>query len=93
MISSAVTGSPAAASMDKTTSSYGSAGSVDSMFLQLLITQLKNQDPLSPADPSAFVQQLAQVSSLDQLTQINQLLQNALAGYSTTATHPSSGGQ
>ncbi|MDB6049998.1 MAG: flagellar basal body rod modification protein [Pseudomonas sp.] len=34
-------------------------------FLQLLTTQLKNQDPLSPQDNTAFVSQLAQFSSLE----------------------------
>ena len=79
-----------AASGAGTSPAAGSAGNVDSMFMQLLITQLKNQDPTSPMDPSAFVQQLAQVTSLDQLTQINQLLQNTL-GTSTTTTSSSGG--
>jgi flagellar basal-body rod modification protein FlgD len=35
-------------------------------FLQLLVAQLKNQDPLQPQDGSAFVAQLAQFSNLDQ---------------------------
>ena len=72
-------------------SSSKSAASVDSMFMELLITQLKNQDPTSPMDPSVFVQQLAQVTSLDQLTQINKLLQNTLGGSVTTTS--SSGGE
>lgn len=67
-------------------STAASGGSIDTMFMQLLITQLKNQDPTSPMDPSAFVQQLAQVTSLDQLTQINQLLQNVLGGATTTSS-------
>jgi flagellar basal-body rod modification protein FlgD len=40
-------------------------------FLTLLITQLKNQDPMSPQDSSEFVAQLAQFSSLEQITQLN----------------------
>lgn len=75
-----------AANAGGTSSGANSAGSIDSMFLQLLITQLKHQDPTSPMDPSAFVQQLAQVTSLDQLTQINQLLQNTLGSVFTTST-------
>ena len=59
-------------------------GGMDSMFMQLLITQLQNQDPLSPMDPSTFVTQLVGVNSLDQLTQINQLLQNTLGSSNTT---------
>lgn len=48
-------------------------------FLQLLVTQLKNQDPLSPMDNTAFVAQLAQFSSLEQLSNMNTSLQsNAL---------------
>jgi flagellar basal-body rod modification protein FlgD len=41
------------------------------VFLQLLVTQLKNQDPLQPQDNTAFLAQLAQFSSLEQLQQIS----------------------
>ncbi len=82
MTSNAVTGA-AAPTTGTTAGSSSGTGSIDTMFMQLLITQLQNQDPLSPMDPSTFVQQLAQVTSLDQLTQINQLLQNVLGGGST----------
>lgn len=43
-------------------------------FLTLLVTQLKNQDPLNPQDATQFVSQLAQFSSLDQLININRKL-------------------
>lgn len=39
-------------------------------FLQLLVTQLKNQDPLQPQDNGEFLAQLAQFSTLEQLQQI-----------------------
>jgi flagellar basal-body rod modification protein FlgD len=48
-------------------------------FLNLLITQLQNQDPLNPTDSTEFTAQLAQFSSLEQLTNVNknlELLQN-----------------
>jgi flagellar basal-body rod modification protein FlgD len=40
-------------------------------FLELLVTQLKHQDPLNPLAPDAFAAQLAQFSSVEQLTKLN----------------------
>jgi flagellar basal-body rod modification protein FlgD len=40
-------------------------------FLNLLITQLQNQDPLNPTDSVEFTAQLAQFSSLEQLANVN----------------------
>jgi flagellar basal-body rod modification protein FlgD len=43
-------------------------------FLTLLTTEMKNQDPTQPSDPTAFVAQLAQFSTVEQLVQGNQTL-------------------
>ena len=40
--------------------STSSTAITKNMFLQLLVAQMKNQDPLKPTDSSAFVGQLAQ---------------------------------
>ncbi|HVY91797.1 MAG TPA: flagellar hook capping FlgD N-terminal domain-containing protein [Bryobacteraceae bacterium] len=48
--------------------STGLGGTVpsESVFLQLLVSQLQNQDPLNPTDSTTFVTQLAQFSQLEQ---------------------------
>jgi len=43
-------------------------------FLQLLVTQLSHQNPLAPQADGEFIAQLAQFSSLEQLTTMNTTL-------------------
>ncbi|MEX2301128.1 MAG: flagellar hook capping FlgD N-terminal domain-containing protein [Bryobacterales bacterium] len=45
-------------------------------FLQLLVAQLQNQDPLNPADGMEFLSQLAQFSELEQLIGIRDEIQS-----------------
>lgn len=52
----------------------GGAGGLQDQFLQLLVAQLQHQDPLQPQSGAEFVQQLAQLASLEQSTQTNKSL-------------------
>ncbi len=62
-------------------------------FLKLLVTQLKNQDPLNPLDNEQFIAQLATFSSLEQLISINAAV-TKLAGLSDgTATSGGNGSE
>jgi len=44
-------------------------------FMNLLVAQLQNQDPLNPMDSTAFTSQLAEFSSLEQLANVNENLE------------------
>jgi flagellar basal-body rod modification protein FlgD len=44
-------------------------------FLQILVTQLKNQNPLDPLDTNQFTQQLVQFSGVEQQLKTNQFLE------------------
>jgi flagellar basal-body rod modification protein FlgD len=48
-------------------------------FLQLLIAQMKNQDPTSPTDMSQYMSQFAQLSSVEQAVQTNAKLDTLLS--------------
>ena len=56
-------------------------------FLTLLVAEMKNQDPTADTDPNAYIDQLVQVNSLQQLIQINQ----DLGGDSSTTSSSGSG--
>ena len=51
-------------------------------FLQLLVAEMKNQDPTADQDPNAYIDQLVQVNSLQQLIAINQDLSGLNGGSS-----------
>jgi flagellar basal-body rod modification protein FlgD len=82
--SSSSTGSSAA-------SASASAASDQDMFLQLLVSQLENQDPLNPVDGTTFVTQLAEFQQLDTSistgSDVSSILQdlNSLVGNGNTS--------
>ncbi|MDH0300326.1 MULTISPECIES: flagellar hook assembly protein FlgD [unclassified Pseudomonas] len=66
----------------KNDSSTGQAGSAlgKDAFLQLLVTQMKNQNPLDPQDNGEFVAQLAQFSSLEGIQSLKESVDGILTG-------------
>ena len=72
-------------------------------FLQVLVAQLRNQNPLKPKDDGEFISQLAQFDQLRSLNKINATLQafsqlsmlgqaSSLLGREVVAASPTTGG-
>ncbi len=101
----AMTTNNAATSTSNTNSTTGTNGTLNyNEFLQLLVAQLKNQDPTSPTDPTTFVSQLASFSGVEQQVNTNSLLNSlltqsaisqagALVGHTVTSADGSVSGQ
>ena len=94
-INPAITSNIQAAPSATAASTTGSATSQKTLasnfetFLQLLTTQLRNQNPLDPLDTNQFTQQLVQFAQVEQQIRQNQQLESLIAisetAQSTTA--------
>ncbi|HEX4067044.1 MAG TPA: flagellar hook capping FlgD N-terminal domain-containing protein [Acidobacteriaceae bacterium] len=62
-----------------------SSSDLQSTFLNLLVTELQNQDPTAPVDPTEMVGQMVSLNQLDQLISMNQTL-SSIAGTSTNSS-------
>jgi flagellar basal-body rod modification protein FlgD len=62
-------------------------------FLQLLVAQIKNQNPLQPTDGVQFLTQLTQFSQLEQVIGIRQDLETALKAPAQTELNANPAGQ
>lgn len=45
------------------------------IFLKMLVGQMSNQDPLNPQDPTQYITQLAQFTSLEQMMDLNKSME------------------
>jgi flagellar basal-body rod modification protein FlgD len=60
------------AATDQVSASSAPASQDRDMFTKLLVAQIRNQDPLSPSDPTQFVNQLSQLSQTEALQKLSQ---------------------
>jgi flagellar basal-body rod modification protein FlgD len=63
----------------------------ESTFLNLLVAQLKNQDPTNPVDGTAFVTQLAEFNDVEQNLAVRQDMDAVSMKYLGTTSPPSAG--
>jgi flagellar basal-body rod modification protein FlgD len=67
----------------------GATSEVDKeMFLQLLVAQIKHQDPLNPADGIEFLTQLAEFSGLEQMMAVRKELEEIHSSMESFAAEP-----
>jgi flagellar basal-body rod modification protein FlgD len=70
------------------TTAITSSTQIRDQYLTLLITQLRNQDPTQPMDNGQMASQLAQLSELEQMENMNgtftQVLANSQLNYATS---------
>src|SRR3954453_18316323 len=79
------TSSATAAQTSATTTGAAGPDSLDyDSFLQLLIAQMKNQDPTKPTDPSQFISQLASFSGVEQAIKTNNKLDTLMTSLALT---------
>ncbi|MGO9046974.1 MAG: flagellar hook assembly protein FlgD [Xanthobacteraceae bacterium] len=81
--SSSSSSSASAAQAAGTSSSQQLAGNFDT-FLQLLTTQLQNQNPLDPLDTNQFTEQLVEFASVEQQINMNTNLQSLISMQQTS---------
>lgn len=75
------------ASLDATKKSGGSSiGDIQDRFLTLLVTQLKNQDPMNPMENAELTTQLAQMSTVEGINKLNAGFETLLNGYQSSQT-------
>lgn len=104
--SSSLTSSSSSSSSSGSSSSSSQANSLENLnlnqFLQLMVTELMNQDPLNPMDNTQLVQQMGELRSIaasDQLTNTLQAVQtqqslttaSSLIGKTVTALSDNNG--
>jgi flagellar basal-body rod modification protein FlgD len=57
------------------------ADDMNNRFLTLLVTQIRNQDPLNPMDNAQVTSQLAQINTVNGLEQLNKTMQKLVSFY------------
>lgn len=70
----------------KPAAAEGSVEADTNKFMTLLVTQLKNQDPLNPLDNAQITSQLAQLSTVTGVNKLNTTLESLKSSYQTSET-------
>lgn len=64
-------------STTESVASNNTASGMNTMFMQLLVAQIQNQDPLNPTDGTEYVSQLAQLTQVQSMENMSQMMANS----------------
>lgn len=68
----------------KAATSASTAAEAQDRFLTLLVTQMKNQDPLNPMDNAQVTSQLAQLSTVTGIDKLNSTVESLMGSYQSS---------
>jgi flagellar basal-body rod modification protein FlgD len=74
----------------KKDSAKDSVNATQDRFMKLLITQMKNQDPLNPMDNAQVTSQMAQLSTVTGIDKLNQTLSTLISSVETGQSYQAS---
>ena len=72
------------ASMNPTKATKSTTQEAQDRFMTLLVTQMRNQDPLNPLDNAQVTSQLAQLSTVTGIEKLNTSIESLMSNYKTS---------
>ena len=73
-------------STDSSSSSSSSVTTAQNNFMTMLVTQMQNQDPLNPMDNAQVTSQMAQLSTVTGINQLNTTMTNMMSNFQSSQT-------
>ncbi|HXY05504.1 MAG TPA: FlgD immunoglobulin-like domain containing protein [Burkholderiaceae bacterium] len=86
ILANSTVSAPASTSSATAASSLGSSQDLAQTFLTLLVAQMNNQDPLNPVDNSQLTQEMAQISTVTGINNLNATVQGLMSQLQQSAT-------
>ncbi|WP_374353766.1 flagellar hook assembly protein FlgD [Chitinimonas sp.] len=77
--------------MNKAAKASSDAQSTQDRFLKLLITQLKNQDPMNPTDSAQTTSQMAQISTVSGIENLNASMSSMMSTFNAAQSFQAAG--
>lgn len=90
-VQSAISAGPAAGNAGTIASASSTSSDIQDRFLKLLVSQLKNQDPLNPMDNAQLTSQLSQISTVTGIEKLNASMQSLAASFTSAQSLQSAG--